>query len=100
MTYWADNIRFIKEVQDSKYQKIEEAIDKVSLFLFNFFSLLYTNLSLGGVEILQKTDSKILPEVELMQILNCLKGNKPFTNMKHNCSNDIVCKKRATIQHN
>ena len=54
MTYWADNIRFIKEVQDSKYQKIEEAIDKVSLFLFNFFGLLYTNLdiSLGGVEIL------------------------------------------------
>ena len=54
MTYWADNIRFIKEVQDSKYQKIEEAIDKVSLFLFNFFSVLHTNLdiSLGGVEIL------------------------------------------------
>ena len=31
MTFWADNIRFIKEVQDSKYQKIEEAIAKVSL---------------------------------------------------------------------
>jgi len=30
MTYWADNIRFIKEVQDSKYQKIEEAIDKLN----------------------------------------------------------------------
>ena len=30
MTFWADNIRFIKEVQDSKYQKIEEAIAKVS----------------------------------------------------------------------
>ena len=30
MTYWADNIRFIKEVQDSKYEKIEEAITKVS----------------------------------------------------------------------
>ncbi len=30
MTYWADNIRFIKEVQDSKYLKVEEAIDKVS----------------------------------------------------------------------
>ena len=45
MTYWADNIRFIKEVQDSKYQKIEEAIDKVSLFLFNFYSFLYTHLN-------------------------------------------------------
>lgn len=30
MTYWADNIRFIKEVQDSKYTKIEEAIDKLT----------------------------------------------------------------------
>ena len=37
MTYWADNIRFIKEVQDSKYEKIEEAIVKVSLFLLNLF---------------------------------------------------------------
>ena len=55
MTYWADNIRFIKEVQDSKYEKIEEAIVKVSLFLVNFFSDLYTNLdslSLKSVEIL------------------------------------------------
>ena len=61
MTYWADNIRFIKEVQDSKYEKIEEAIVKVSLFLVNFYSLLYTNLdssieeaniSLRSVEIL------------------------------------------------
>jgi hypothetical protein len=30
MTYWADNIRFIKEVQDSKYEKIEEAIAKLT----------------------------------------------------------------------
>jgi len=30
MTYWADNIRFIKEVQDSKYEKIEEAITKLT----------------------------------------------------------------------
>lgn len=30
MTFWADNIRFIKEVQDSKYKKIEEAIDKLN----------------------------------------------------------------------
>jgi len=30
MTYWADNIKFIKDVQDSKYQKIEEAIDKLN----------------------------------------------------------------------
>ena len=54
MTYWADNIRFIKEVQDSKYEKIEEAIVKVSLFLLKIFSILYTNLdmSLECVEIL------------------------------------------------
>lgn len=30
MTYWADNIRFIKDVQDSKYEKIEEAVDKLN----------------------------------------------------------------------
>ena len=36
MTYWADNIRFIKDVQDSKYAKIEEAIEKVSLLAFLF----------------------------------------------------------------
>ena len=103
MTYWADNIRFIKEVQDSKYEKIEEAIVKVSLFLLKIFSILYTrldSLSLRGLRFFKIIDSKILPEVDFMQILNCLEGNKPFTNMKHNCLNDIVCKKRATIQHN
>ena len=91
MTYWADNIRFIKEVQDSKYQKIEEAIDKVSLFLFNFYSFLYTNLDSSIIEARIYTiwneevlrffnivNSEILSEVDFMHILNSLKGNKPF----------------------
>ena len=90
MTYWADNIRFIKEVQDSKYQKIEEAIDKVSLFLFNFYSFLYTYLDSSVKEARIYTiwnellrffnivNSKILPDVDFMHILNSLKGNKPF----------------------
>jgi len=26
MTFWADNIKFIKDIQDSKYKKIEDAI--------------------------------------------------------------------------
>ncbi|TRY73606.1 hypothetical protein TCAL_08183 [Tigriopus californicus] len=26
MTYWADNIKFIKDILDSKYKKIEDAI--------------------------------------------------------------------------
>ncbi len=31
MTYWADNIKFIKDVLDSKYKKIEDALSDVSL---------------------------------------------------------------------
>ena len=30
MTYWADNIKFIKDIQDSKYKKIEDNIAEVS----------------------------------------------------------------------
>ena len=30
MTYWADNIKFIKDILDSKYKKIEDAIADVS----------------------------------------------------------------------
>ena len=30
MTFWADNIKFIKDIQDSKYKKIEDAIEEVS----------------------------------------------------------------------
>ena len=107
MTYWADNIRFIKEVQDSKYEKIEEAIVKVSLFLLNLFQPFYKSRQFNRrsyrwevLRFFKIIDSKILQELDFMQILNCLKGKKPFTNMKHNCLNDIVCKKRATIQHN
>ena len=31
MTFWADNIKFIKDVLDSKYKKIEDALSDVSL---------------------------------------------------------------------
>jgi hypothetical protein len=31
MTFWADNIKFIKDVLDSKYKKIEDALADVSL---------------------------------------------------------------------
>ncbi len=30
MTFWADNIKFIKDVLDSKYKKIEDSIADVS----------------------------------------------------------------------
>lgn len=33
MTYWADNIKFIKDVLDSKYKKIEDALADVSMKL-------------------------------------------------------------------
>ncbi len=29
MTFWADNIKFIKDISDSKYKKIEDAILEV-----------------------------------------------------------------------
>lgn len=31
MTYWADNIKFIKDVLDSKYKKIEDGLVDVSI---------------------------------------------------------------------
>ncbi len=31
MTYWADNIKFIKDVLDSKYKKVEDGLVDVSL---------------------------------------------------------------------
>ena len=34
MTFWADNIKFIKDVLDSKYKKIEDALADVSLSKF------------------------------------------------------------------
>ena len=33
MTFWADNIKFIKDVLDSKYKKIEDALGKVEHIL-------------------------------------------------------------------
>ncbi len=30
MTYWADNIKFIKDILDSKYKKIEDGLTDVS----------------------------------------------------------------------
>ena len=33
MTYWADNIKFIKDVLDSKYKKIEDSLADVSLMM-------------------------------------------------------------------
>ena len=29
MTYWADNIKFVKDIIDSKYKKIDDAIADV-----------------------------------------------------------------------
>jgi hypothetical protein len=31
MTFWADNLKFIKDILDSKYKKIEDAIAEVSI---------------------------------------------------------------------
>ena len=33
MTYWADNIKFIKDVLDSKYKKIEDSLADVSFMM-------------------------------------------------------------------
>jgi len=30
MTFWADNIKFIKDIQDSKYKKIEDCITELN----------------------------------------------------------------------
>lgn len=32
MTYWADNIKFIKDCLDSKYKKIEDSLMDVSFY--------------------------------------------------------------------
>jgi len=37
MTFWADNLKFIKDILDSKYKKIEDAIAEVR----SFFELKY-----------------------------------------------------------
>jgi hypothetical protein len=29
MTFWADNIKFIKDISDAKYKKIEHAVQEV-----------------------------------------------------------------------
>merc|ERR1712029_698889 len=31
MTFWADNIKFIKDIQDSKYKKIEDCIAELGV---------------------------------------------------------------------
>ena len=38
MTYWADNIKFIKDVLDSKYKKIEDSLADVS-DIYGIFSI-------------------------------------------------------------
>ena len=37
MTYWADNIKFIKDCLDSKYKKIEDSLLDVSIESLNSF---------------------------------------------------------------
>ena len=44
MTYWADNIKFIKDVLDSKYKKIEDSLADVS----DIYSILF-NISIIDV---------------------------------------------------
>ena len=39
MTYWADNIKFIKDVLDSKYKKIEDSLADVSYIYGIFFNI-------------------------------------------------------------
>ena len=39
MTYWADNIKFIKDVLDSKYKKIEDSLADVSDIYGIFFNI-------------------------------------------------------------
>ena len=43
MTFWADNIKFIKDVLDSKYKKIEDALTDVSRFIM-FFDIKFSHL--------------------------------------------------------
>ena len=32
MTMWADNVKFVKDILDSKYQKIDSAVLEVSFY--------------------------------------------------------------------
>ena len=36
MTMWADNIKFVKDIIDGKYQKIDSAAAEVPIYLYNF----------------------------------------------------------------
>ena len=38
MAMWADNVKFVKDIIDSKYQKIDTAITEVSIIRNNSFS--------------------------------------------------------------
>ena len=39
MTYWADNIKFVKDIIDSKYKKIEDAVTDVRHILITYLYL-------------------------------------------------------------
>ena len=41
MTFWADNIKFIKDISDSKYKKIEDAIIEVRMEFYTTPSQLW-----------------------------------------------------------
>ena len=46
MTFWADNIKFIKECLDSKYKKIEEGLADVRFKnIFSAFVYIFRRLS-------------------------------------------------------
>ena len=38
MTHWADNIKFVKDVIDSKYKKIDDAMTDVSFIIKCYYS--------------------------------------------------------------
>ena len=44
MTYWADNIKFIKDCLDSKYKKIEDSLLDVSIESLNSFKASTTEI--------------------------------------------------------
>jgi len=77
MTYWADNIKFIKDIQDSKYKKIEDNIaelneqiaaltkdkdDKKARELFVEASRTLEIMSMDELETLADTMFKDMPE--------------------------------------
>ena len=45
MTHWADNIKFVKDVIDSKYKKIDDAMTDVSQSNVQMFLMLKLSLS-------------------------------------------------------